>query len=34
MHNLDYVNPAMPPLRYAMCGCEEKENYPAAWGGN
>lgn len=32
--NLDeYVNPAMPPLHYAMCGCGEMENYPAAWGG-
>ena len=30
----DYVNPAMPPLHYAMCGCEEMENYPQAWGGN
>jgi ribose transport system substrate-binding protein len=33
--NLDaFVNPAMPPLHYAMCGCEEMENYPEAWGGN
>ncbi|SFG26834.1 monosaccharide ABC transporter substrate-binding protein, CUT2 family [Palleronia marisminoris] len=30
----DYVNPAMPPLHYAMCGCESMENYPDAWGGN
>ncbi|KKB07043.1 ABC transporter substrate-binding protein [Devosia geojensis] len=27
------VNPAMPPLHYAMCGCEEMPNYPQAWGG-
>ncbi len=27
------ANPAMPPLHYAMCGCEEMENYPEAWGG-
>lgn len=33
--NLDeFVNPAMPPLHYAMCGCEEMDNYPEAWGGN
>jgi ribose transport system substrate-binding protein len=33
--NLDeYVNPAMPPLHYAMCGCEDMANYPEAWGGN
>lgn len=29
-----YVNTAMPPLHYAMCGCETMPNYPAAWGGN
>jgi ribose transport system substrate-binding protein len=29
-----FVNEAMPPLHYAMCGCEEMPNYPAAWGGN
>lgn len=29
----DFVNPAMPPLHYAMCGCEDMPNYPAAWGG-
>jgi ribose transport system substrate-binding protein len=27
------VNPAMPPLHYAMCGCEEMPSYPQAWGG-
>lgn len=27
------INPAMPPLHYAMCGCEDMANYPAAWGG-
>lgn len=32
--NLDeFVNEAMPPLHYAMCGCEEMPNYPEAWGG-
>lgn len=32
--NLDqYYNPAMPPLHYAQCGCEEMPNYPEAWGG-
>lgn len=30
--NLDkYINTAMPPLHYAMCGCEDMTNYPAAW---
>ena len=28
-----YVNPTMPPLHYAMCGCEEMEGYPERWGG-
>ncbi|MFI5015360.1 MAG: substrate-binding domain-containing protein [Hyphomicrobiales bacterium] len=28
-----YVNPKMPPLHYAMCGCEDMPNYPARWGG-
>jgi ribose transport system substrate-binding protein len=32
--NLDqYINTSMPPLHYAMCGCEGMPNYPAAWGG-
>ena len=30
----DYVNADMPPLHYAMCGCEDMANYPGAWGGN
>lgn len=30
----DMVNPSMPPLHYAMCGCEDMENYPEAWGGS
>ncbi len=21
----------MPPLHYALCGCEDMTNYPAAW---
>lgn len=29
----DFVNPGMPPLHYAMCGCEDMPNYPVAWGG-
>jgi ribose transport system substrate-binding protein len=30
--NLDkYYNPDMPPLHYAMCGCEDMKNYPDAW---
>ncbi len=29
----DYVNPAMPPLHYAMCGCEKMPDYPSRWGG-
>ncbi|MET3926312.1 substrate-binding domain-containing protein [Devosia sp. 2618] len=28
-----YINTAMPPLHYALCGCEGMPNYPAAWGG-
>jgi len=28
-----YINTAMPPLHYALCGCEDMPNYPAAWGG-
>ncbi len=33
--NLDaMVNPTMPPLHYAMCGCEDMPNYPEAWGGS
>ncbi len=32
--NLDsMINPAMPPLHYAMCGCEKLPDYPKAWGG-
>jgi ribose transport system substrate-binding protein len=27
----DFVNPDMPPLHYAMCGCEDLPEYPAAW---
>ena len=28
-----YVNPKMPPLHYAMCGCEDMPGYPQTWGG-
>ncbi|MCP4564346.1 MAG: ABC transporter substrate-binding protein [Bosea sp.] len=32
--NLDkFVNDRMPPLHYALCGCEQMANYPARWGG-
>jgi ribose transport system substrate-binding protein len=32
--NLDkYINDKMPPLHYALCGCEQMANYPARWGG-
>ncbi len=32
--NLDeFINEAMPPLHYAMCGCELMPDYPARWGG-
>ncbi len=29
----DFVNPAMPPLHYAACGCEDMPGYPERWGG-
>lgn len=29
-----YINENMPPLHYAMCGCEDMPNYPQAWGGS
>ena len=28
-----YVQPDMPPLHYALCGCEEMPGYPEVWGG-
>jgi ribose transport system substrate-binding protein len=32
--NLDqYLNEDMPPLHYAMCGCEDLPGYPGDWGG-
>ncbi len=32
--NLDqFINDKMPPLHYAMCGCEKMPNYPKRWGG-
>jgi ribose transport system substrate-binding protein len=34
METLDnFVNAKMPPLHYAMCGCEDMAGYPEAWGG-
>jgi len=30
--NLDkFINTSMPPLHYAMCGCEDFPDYPARW---
>jgi ribose transport system substrate-binding protein len=29
----EYVDPKMPPLHYAMCGCKDMPNYPQRWGG-
>jgi ribose transport system substrate-binding protein len=29
----DYVDPDMPPLHYALCGCEDMPGYPQDWGG-
>jgi ribose transport system substrate-binding protein len=29
----DYVDPNMPPLHYALCGCEDMPGYPEVWGG-
>lgn len=28
-----YYKPNMPPLHYAMCGCENLPGFPKAWGG-
>lgn len=28
-----YVNDKMPPLHYALCGCEALPGYPERWGG-
>lgn len=28
-----YLKPGMPPLHYAMCGCENLPGYPEKWGG-
>ena len=28
-----YVDPKMPPLHYAMCGCKDMPGYPQRWGG-
>ncbi|CDP51173.1 ABC transporter substrate-binding protein [Paradevosia shaoguanensis] len=29
----NFINEKMPPLHYAMCGCEGMPDYPARWGG-
>ncbi|MFE4634964.1 substrate-binding domain-containing protein [Streptomyces sp. NPDC056773] len=29
----DYLQPGMPPLHYALCGCEKMDGYPQKWGG-
>ncbi|MFF3751871.1 ABC transporter substrate-binding protein [Streptomyces sp. NPDC002018] len=32
--NLDeYLEPGMPPLHYAMCGCADLPGFPEGWGG-
>ena len=32
--NLDqYIQPNMPPLHYALCGCEDMPGFPERWGG-
>ena len=28
-----YVKPDMPPLYYALCGCEDLPGFPQKWGG-
>ncbi|MGW4642567.1 substrate-binding domain-containing protein [Sphaerisporangium sp. NPDC004334] len=28
-----YLKPGMPPLHYALCGCEDLPGYPEKWGG-
>jgi ribose transport system substrate-binding protein len=33
--NLDqYLQPNMPPLHYALCGCEDMPGFPEKWGGS
>jgi ribose transport system substrate-binding protein len=33
--NLDqYLQPNMPPLHYALCGCEDMPGFPQKWGGS
>jgi ribose transport system substrate-binding protein len=27
----DFVAPDMPPLFYALCGCQEMEGFPERW---
>lgn len=29
----EFVQPGMPPLHYAMCGCETMPGFPERWGG-
>ncbi|MFA3916569.1 hypothetical protein [Ruegeria hyattellae] len=29
----DFLNPAIPPLHYAACGCERMPGYPERWRG-
>jgi len=28
-----YIQPNMPPLHYALCGCEDMPGFPQKWGG-
>jgi len=27
----DYLQPDMPPLHYALCGCEDMPGFPEDW---
>ncbi|MFC6081651.1 substrate-binding domain-containing protein [Sphaerisporangium aureirubrum] len=29
-----YLKPGLPPLHYALCGCENLPGYPEKWGGS
>ena len=29
----DYIQPNMPPLHYALCGCQQMPGFPQRWGG-
>jgi ribose transport system substrate-binding protein len=27
-----YLRPGLPPLFYALCGCQQMPDFPARWG--